>query len=196
MLLEKGAQVNTRDRTGETPLHTAIKLNIEEYQNYLDIERSFRLVNLLIGAGASVNEVDGSGMTPLSLAVLVGNYQAVVLLIERGVEPVVDETAMGQLRTRADENSRSIIELLETTRRREDLASNNEKHGARTSDLAGLDESAFKRRITEPERDPADSPNDRVRTSEAAELEESGRKRVKEPQSNSGNPMDVDSNCD
>ena len=196
MLLNKGAQVNTRDSAGEAPLHSAIKLNIEEYQNYLHIERSFRLVKVLIDAGASVNEADGSGMTPLSLAVLVGNYQAVALLRERGVEPVVDETAIGQLRARTDDNSRSIINLLETSRQGEDRASDNEKQGARTSDFAGLDESASKRRITEPERDPSDSPNDRVRTSEAAELGESRPKRVKDLQSDSGNPMDVDSNCD
>ena len=65
LLLEKGANVNGRNRDGSTPLHVAVK------NDRLDAAR------ILIAWGAEVNTRDKDGKTPLALA---GNRQLLDLL--------------------------------------------------------------------------------------------------------------------
>lgn len=64
LLLQRGADVNSRTRSGTTPLHTAVlygHLDVAEY---------------LIDKGAEVNAKSASGATPLSIA-LAANYQRI-----------------------------------------------------------------------------------------------------------------------
>jgi len=56
LLLEKGADVNSRDRSGATPLHEATRRGYKE------------IVELLIENNAEINAVDNEGMTPLDYA--------------------------------------------------------------------------------------------------------------------------------
>jgi ankyrin repeat protein len=56
MLLQRGADVNSRTKSGTTPLHTAVLYNHYETAEYL------------IDKGAIVNSKSSSGVTPLELA--------------------------------------------------------------------------------------------------------------------------------
>lgn len=79
LLIEAGADVNTKDRAGWTPLHYACR------HGHADI------VQLLLDAGADVNAKENNGSTPLSLASLNGHNELVKLLLEKGA----DINAMG-----------------------------------------------------------------------------------------------------
>jgi ankyrin repeat protein len=72
LLLEKGADPNTRTAQGSTPLHDAALKGHKE------------IVELLLGRGARLEASNGSGATPLHDAALGGHRAVVELLIERG----------------------------------------------------------------------------------------------------------------
>ena len=69
-LLLKGADVNTKDSNGNTPLQYAVW------------EGRSEMVSLLIKHGADVNVETGKS-TPIHTSVLKGNYQITELLIGR-----------------------------------------------------------------------------------------------------------------
>jgi len=59
-LLAGGANVNARDKNGQTPLHRAVSI---------DSPQVFKIIKLLIGKGANVHARDKLGQTPLHYAV-------------------------------------------------------------------------------------------------------------------------------
>ncbi|QOJ78899.1 ankyrin repeat domain-containing protein [Infirmifilum lucidum] len=67
-LLDRGADVNTRDKYGWTPLHYAAD------GGHLEVAR------LLLDRGADVNTRDNDGRTPLDLARAMGHKEVVELL--------------------------------------------------------------------------------------------------------------------
>jgi len=74
LLIEKGADVNSKDVQGTFPLYAAVCMENKE------------MVSLLIDNGADVNiEPDGT-RRPLDLAASTGNKEIVTLLIEKGAE--------------------------------------------------------------------------------------------------------------
>jgi hypothetical protein len=73
-MLDRGADINTRDRYGDTPLHLAIKYK------HLDT------ANLLINRGANINAIGALGDTPLHLSVYQGQKAFSDLLRSKGAE--------------------------------------------------------------------------------------------------------------
>ena len=73
-LLNYGEDVNTRNPTGETPLHLASQNG--------HLESMWKLVR----SGAAVNAVDLTGVTPLIQAAQNGHYFGVELLVFEGAD--------------------------------------------------------------------------------------------------------------
>jgi hypothetical protein len=74
LLISEGADINSRNRMGWTPLHTAIRNHRQAVTEFL------------IAKGADVNAKDNSGWTPLHNAVNTGQIDAVELLITKGAD--------------------------------------------------------------------------------------------------------------
>jgi len=74
LLVDEGADVNSRNEKGQTPLHFAVLFD--------HIEKA----ELLINAGADVNAKDKSDRTPLDIAVDRGYTEIVELLRKHGVK--------------------------------------------------------------------------------------------------------------
>ena len=72
MLLQRGADVNSRTKSGTTPLHTAVLYNHFESAEYL------------LDKGAEVNSKSSSGVTPLELARTAKYKHIEKLLRDRG----------------------------------------------------------------------------------------------------------------
>jgi len=108
LLLKAGANPNAVDRYGETPLHTAAKL--EWYDNvrsllkggaspdiqtchgdtplhYAAESNTPGLIDLLLKAGADANAVNRSGETPLYIAAKLGWHDNVMSLLNGGASP-------------------------------------------------------------------------------------------------------------
>ncbi|MFB8787332.1 MAG: ankyrin repeat domain-containing protein [Potamolinea sp.] len=71
LLIAKGADVNAKNKNGETPLHLA---------------RSQEMVQLLIAKGADVNAKNKNGETPLRLALRINKQEIAQLLIANGAD--------------------------------------------------------------------------------------------------------------
>ena len=71
-LLDQGANVNSTNKQGETPLHAASSAN------------QSKVAMLLIQKGANVNSTTTGGWTPLHTAARFGASQVVTLLISKG----------------------------------------------------------------------------------------------------------------
>lgn len=72
LLLERGADVNSRTKTGTTPLHTAVLYN------------RYEVAEKLLEKGADINAQSTSGVTPLALASAAKNRVIAELLRSRG----------------------------------------------------------------------------------------------------------------
>ena len=72
LLLDRGADINSRTRNGTTPLHTAVLYN------------RYEVAEKLLGKGADVNAQSASGATPLALASAARNRTIAELLRSRG----------------------------------------------------------------------------------------------------------------
>ena len=70
LLLEKRADINCRDRLGQTPLHRAVETDNKS------------MLSFLLNRGANVNRVDGLRGTPLHCAIYDGNGEMVRLLLD------------------------------------------------------------------------------------------------------------------
>ena len=113
-LIEKGADMNIRDREGDTPLMVAKRYKNTQCMDLLiaggadlrqigwSIQTAFefalktnsrRCLEFLIKAGADVNELIDESTTPLIYAAKFGHYTTLELLIESGakVNRVIDE---------------------------------------------------------------------------------------------------------
>ena len=73
-LLSGGANVNTTNELGWTPLHAAVRFGRGD------------VIPVLIEYGANINSQDPSGNTPLHLAIEGGNSNTVDLLLENGAD--------------------------------------------------------------------------------------------------------------
>jgi ankyrin repeat protein len=73
-LLEKGAEIESRDNDGQTPLSSAAFLGHEA------------TVQLLLKKGADIESKDKYGQTPLSRAAMRGHEAVVQLLLEKGAD--------------------------------------------------------------------------------------------------------------
>lgn len=106
LLIDKGADVNAKNRRGSTPLHWAIHdedkvrlllargadVNARQVQGrtplYLAamLGDSVPILRLLLAKGADPNLAAINGQTPLMMAAARGNVEAIRLLIERGAK--------------------------------------------------------------------------------------------------------------
>ncbi|MCP4624633.1 MAG: hypothetical protein GY850_14050 [bacterium] len=106
-LVDDGADVNERDKLGETPLHVAAMSGYREIASLLlengadlnagDVRgltpvhmaawRGNRdMVDLLLNHGADINARDKDGLTPMHTAALDGRKETVALLIDKGAD--------------------------------------------------------------------------------------------------------------
>jgi ankyrin repeat protein/mono/diheme cytochrome c family protein len=100
LLIDKGADVNAKNRRGSTPLHWAIHDEAK--------------VRLLISKGANVNAKQAQGRAPLYLAAMLGNgVQTMRLLLTSGADPNM-ASANGQtpLMMAAQRGNVEVIQLL------------------------------------------------------------------------------------
>ena len=96
-LLEAGADVNTRDKLGLSPLLVACGKTTQGYRS---------IAEALIKKGAMINVRDTLGFTPLLLALTGGNLDLAKLLIERGADLTVS--------TRKGESALSLAEKIQS----------------------------------------------------------------------------------
>lgn len=85
-LIHHGADINSRDERGETPLHIACGGKASTNSNYIRRPSfwSANCVQLLLELGADPNALDQRGRTPLNLAKT--NPRAMEILLERGAD--------------------------------------------------------------------------------------------------------------
>jgi hypothetical protein len=81
--LQLGANPNTRDRVGRTPLGWAARGGYTRVAAYL------------LEHGAAINAIDNEGYTPLMWAARAGQFETVALLVSHGANPLV-RNAQGQ----------------------------------------------------------------------------------------------------
>ncbi len=100
-LISGGADVNTQNEWGWTPLYVAAALGNGE------------MVNLLIAEGADVKAPNSQGETPLQLAVRNGHRDIVTLLIEKGADVrTAAANGMTLLHTAAEQGQIDLVTLL------------------------------------------------------------------------------------
>ncbi|HXK50025.1 MAG TPA: ankyrin repeat domain-containing protein [Clostridiales bacterium] len=73
-LVDKGANISTRDREGSIPLQNAA------------IKGYFDIVKILVEKGSDVNYKDDNDVTPLHFACMSGNLELVKYLVEKGAD--------------------------------------------------------------------------------------------------------------
>jgi hypothetical protein len=105
-LLDKGADVNTRDEFGCTPLRLAATIgNID-------------IVKFLVERGADADAKDKFGFTPLHCAASNGHLDIVKFLVERGVDVNArDEDGRTPLDLARKYNRLDVVDFLENTAR-------------------------------------------------------------------------------
>ena len=100
-LIAAEADVNAKDKSGETPLHIAA---VRGYQE---------ITSLLIAEGADVNARDGRELTPLHAAAWSGHKETVSLLIAKGSEiNAIGENGITPLHVSALSGSKETMALL------------------------------------------------------------------------------------
>jgi len=73
-LVSKGADVNTPDLQGWTPLTSAAR------------QRHDKTIELLVELGADPNKADGNGMTPIAAAMMRDHVASIEMLVEKGAD--------------------------------------------------------------------------------------------------------------
>ena len=79
-LITKGAEINSKDNQGLTPLHIAVR------RGHLE------LVKFLLSANADINLKDNRGWTPLHAIFETGNLEIVKLLLAKKADPNAKNT--------------------------------------------------------------------------------------------------------
>ena len=134
LLLNEGAEVDSKDKTGRTPLSWAaamgFKAGVELLLNQnAEIDSNDEIgwtplvhalaighdavVKLLLEKGAEVDTIDKEGLTPLYIAAAIGNKAMAELLLEKGVD-VNSKNGRGQtpLMIAAQQGNKVVVELL------------------------------------------------------------------------------------
>jgi ankyrin repeat protein len=101
LLLEKGADVESRDKNGSTPLWIAAA------DGHVDV------MNLLLKKGAAIDAKDNNGCTPLWIATQNGILGMVKLLLDKGANPNVEAMGSTPLQIAKAKGYREIAELLQ-----------------------------------------------------------------------------------
>ena len=103
LLLESGADVNTRDTNGDTPLITAAFMGFNE------------TIKLLLEKGADVNAKNNLGSTALMEAATMNRPEAVEILLKRGADTKATNIAgLTALDAALRENHAEMAQLLRT----------------------------------------------------------------------------------
>jgi uncharacterized protein len=80
-LINDGADINLKDKEGDTPLHYAVKFKRE------------KPFQMLLNKKAVINAVDNYGTTPLSAAIQVKQYKMAEILVEKGADLNIPNSA-------------------------------------------------------------------------------------------------------
>eukprot|EP01104_Vermistella_antarctica_P014246 TRINITY_DN4445_c0_g1_i1.p1 TRINITY_DN4445_c0_g1~~TRINITY_DN4445_c0_g1_i1.p1 ORF type:complete len:1074 (+),score=331.75 TRINITY_DN4445_c0_g1_i1:171-3392(+) len=139
LMVDKGADVNARNRNGEAPLHSAcIRGNLDS-------------VRFLLQNNANVNMVNRLGETSLHYAVRAGKTAVVELLLDHGADPTIPSEQGTPLEVAKKKKQTETLKLLEKAHGRfTDSASSSEattttepprsgraKKGSAAGDVAG-----------------------------------------------------------
>jgi ankyrin repeat protein len=100
-IIERGADVNQKDKQENTPLHIAV------------INKNLNAANLLLDRGAQIDAKDKNSQTPLHIAVINKNFKAASLLLDRGAQvDARDARGRTPLHFAAIKDSLDIVNLL------------------------------------------------------------------------------------
>jgi len=138
LLLERGAEVDRKDRFGLTPLYHAARLGLEEHCDVAELLigrgadvcarskfgetplhaaagwGSEKMVLLLVVHGALVDDRNDRGQTPLHKAAETGHVQAAAVLLGKGADvDAKDRTGRTPLQLATRKGHREVAELLE-----------------------------------------------------------------------------------
>lgn len=119
-LLERGANPNAREYSGETPLFSPIMVGSFDNPKKEEVEKAFKVIEILVTKGADVNAKNNDGMTPLMTASMY-SAEFVSELLRLGADPSLQSkdgrTALSRaiLHKRAD-----VLALLVATLRDKD----------------------------------------------------------------------------
>jgi len=110
-LLADGANVNAKDKYGNTSLHLAIIRIASSYSS----EDVMKLIRLLIGRGADVNAANQNRQTPLHWSVMYGHKEILELLIENKANVnAKDKNGATPLQWAQRNEYQKIVDLLAT----------------------------------------------------------------------------------
>jgi uncharacterized protein (TIGR03067 family) len=108
-LLAKGADINKKNKQGETPLYVAVKRDDKA------------MVEFLVAEGADIDAKNKDGQTPLHIAARQGHKYVAALLIERGAHPnAKNRWNRTPLDIAIDRGHKEIVELLNKQERKKE----------------------------------------------------------------------------